>query len=127
IHLLGGLSCPLGHIFPEGHRADSRIIPQKSISVAGKDEGYTCLRISVSQFQGTAFYIQIRLLVLSHSVKLLPFYRLKPDSQTVIICTLSGLKGPGNDLKSAIKLFPAFFFRTPDPFIFLQKQLSVLI
>src|SRR5699024_4810002 len=83
VHLLGRLGCPLGHILPEGHRADSRIVPQKSVSVTGKDKRYTCLRIPVGQFQGTALYIQIRLLVLSHSVKFLPFYWLKPDSQPV--------------------------------------------
>ena len=71
VHLLRGFGNPLGHIFAKGHAADRRIVPQKSITVAGKCKRDTCLRIAMCQLQCTALDIQIRLLILAHSVELL--------------------------------------------------------
>ena len=80
----------------------------------------------MGQLNDTAFHIQIRLLILSHTENLLIFICLKPDCQFEIIRALPWGKGTRHDLQCACELITSLI-HISGAVILLQKKLSILI
>ena len=105
---------PLREIGTEHHLSDTRIVPEQSVPRTGENERYRYLRIPLRQFYDAALQIQIRLLILSHSVQLLVLC-LEPDCQCNIIRPANGM------IHSWIQLQ-----RTAEAFIVPAEAVSVI-
>ena len=73
VELTGGFGFPACTVLAEFSTADGGVVPQKTVACGGYDERNGRLRIAVRQFEGAAFEVHIRLLVLPHTVEMLGF------------------------------------------------------
>ena len=126
IHLSGGMCDPFRQVLSKGDASDRRIVPEHSIALIGQGKGNAGLGIPVRQFHHTALHIQIRLLILAHTVDFLPILGLEPHRQLVILRSGNRRKSTRRDLQRAVEL-SFHLFAEPVPVIFLQKQFSLLV
>ena len=85
VHLLRRLRLPCRDVLPEVYAPHRRVIPQEAVAKGRNHERDTRLGIAVRQLQVHSLQVQVRLLVLAHTVDLLGRIRDKTDLQRIFI------------------------------------------
>ena len=123
VELLCGFCLPLGIVFAKYYISNTRMIPQEAIAQTGHCKGDGCLRIALCKLQGTAFQVEIGLLVLSHSVNFLSVIALEAQLHHIVAADNCLVFPPADSEASAF----AACWLVVIPVILFQDFLSVTI
>ena len=123
IQLFRTFGTPLCLVGSERRCTDRRVVPEKTVASAGNHKRNTCLAVSVSKLQHRALFVQMLLLVLSHSENLLVVKRLEPCGQLKFLRALDRLQlSAGDSQGHTVSVDPV-----TGPPVFFRQQLSLLV